>query len=299
MVLAAYNGGPGTVNKAIRRSGGKKTYWEIRPFLPRETQGYVPAFIAANYIMNYYSEHNIFPAVAKKNYFELDTVVVKETISFEQLSSILEVPMDEIQYFNPVYKKNVIPSGGNVLTLPKIYIGKFITNEEEIYAMLQKQSDSQRLMAETVAKEKPIYHTVLARENLTTISEKYGVSESDIKIWNFIGKNGVRPGKKLLIYVKDQQAQNNSEEEQKQPELSELNTETAKKNENNSKIKSTSTGNKSNRSENTKKTTYLVKRGDNLTQIARSHGLTIDELRRLNKFNKNSRLRPGQKLKVR
>ena len=293
MVLAAYNGGPGTVSKAIRRSGGKKTYWEIRPYLPRETQGYVPAFIAANYIMNYYPEHNIYPAVPKKNYFELDTIVVKETITFEQLSSILDVPFDEIQYFNPVYKKNVIPSGGNILTLPKTYIGKFVSNEAEIYAMLQKQSDSKKLMSETVAKEKPIYHTVVGRENLNTIASKYGVSVADIKVWNFIGKKGIKPGRKLLIYVKEQEGQNSS-------------TDNTNPTDNNATVDNNSTTNKivekktidNNKKTLPKKTTYTVKKGDNLYKIAKDHGLTIDQLRKLNRFNKNSRIRAGQKLKV-
>ena len=87
MVLAAYNAGPGTISKAIRRSGGKKTYWEIRPYLPIETQGYVPAFIAANYIMNYGAEHNLYPVVPRKTYFEVDTVVVKEQMTFDQLAA--------------------------------------------------------------------------------------------------------------------------------------------------------------------------------------------------------------------
>ena len=143
MVLAAYNAGPGTINRAIRRSGGKKTYWEIRPYLPLETQAYVPAFIAANYVMNYYAEHNIYPDIPRKTYFELDTVVIKEPLSFQQLAGILDVTTEEIQYFNPIYKKQIIPAGGNILTMPKSVIGKFVTNEEEIYAMLRKQSEEQ------------------------------------------------------------------------------------------------------------------------------------------------------------
>src|SRR3954469_4392877 len=112
MVLAAYNAGPGTISKAIRRSGGKKTYWEIRPYLPKETQGYVPAFIAANYVMNYYQEHNIYPEIPRKTYFEVDTVIVKEPMTFEQIGAALDVPVEEIKYFNPQYRKNVIPPGG-------------------------------------------------------------------------------------------------------------------------------------------------------------------------------------------
>lgn len=112
MVLAAYNAGPGTISKAIRRSGGKKTYWEIRPFLPLETQGYVPAFIAANYVMTYGAEHNLYPALPRRTYFEVDTVVVKEQMSFTQLSQALTISEEELLYFNPQYRKNVVPAGG-------------------------------------------------------------------------------------------------------------------------------------------------------------------------------------------
>src|SRR6201987_1879040 len=176
MVLAAYNAGPGTINRAIRRSGGKKTYWEIRPYLPLETQGYVPAFIGANYAMTYYAEHNVYPVIAQKNYFELDTVVIKEPLTFKQLSEVLDVSVEEIQYFNPIYKKQIIPSGGNILTLPKTTIGKFVTNEEEIYAMLRKQAEEQKLLTQTPIKEIQVSHIVKKGENLSAVARKYGVT---------------------------------------------------------------------------------------------------------------------------
>ena len=94
MVLAAYNAGPGTISKAIRRSGGKKTYWEIRPFLPLETQAYVPAFIAANYVMNFPVEHNIYASTPRKTYFEVDTAILKEPMTFGQISAALDISMD-------------------------------------------------------------------------------------------------------------------------------------------------------------------------------------------------------------
>ncbi|MBL7917050.1 MAG: transglycosylase SLT domain-containing protein, partial [Bacteroidia bacterium] len=200
MVLAAYNAGPGTISKAIRRSGGKKTYWEIRPYLPTETQGYVPAFIAANYVMNYATEHNIYAAVPRKTYFEVDTVIVKEQMSFEQLSQALEIEIDEIQYFNPQYRKNVIPSGGNAMCLPKSKIGVFLTNEQDIYAAIKAQQNTIGNVPPTYSEVKKT-HTVKSGEKLSTIAKKYGVTVSDLKSWNYIGKRGIRPGKKLTIYV--------------------------------------------------------------------------------------------------
>ena len=103
MVLAAYNSGPGSVSKAIRRSGGKTTYWEIRPYLPRETQGYVPAFIAVNYVMTHAEEHNLYPAVPRMTFADVDTVNIKKELSFQQIAKVLGMPVEDIQYLNPCY----------------------------------------------------------------------------------------------------------------------------------------------------------------------------------------------------
>jgi membrane-bound lytic murein transglycosylase D len=203
MVLAAYNGGPGTVNRAIRRSGGKKTYWEIRPFLPRETQGYVPAFIAANYIMNYASEHNIYPGIAKKQYFEVDTIMIKEPLAFNQIATALNISTDEIKWFNPIYRKDIIPSGGYALTLPKDKIGQFLNNEQAVYALIHKQAEEKKLAMAAASMTEPkteqVEHIVARGEYLSSIAKKYKVSVSEIKRWNYLGKKGVRPGKTLLI----------------------------------------------------------------------------------------------------
>lgn len=202
MVLAAYNAGPGTISKAIRRSGGKKTYWEIRPYLPTETQGYVPAFIAANYVMTHGAEHNIYPAVPRKTYFEVDTVVVKEQMTFDQISQTLDVSTEEILYFNPQYRKNIIPAGGNAMCLPKNKIAVFLNNEQAIYAAIKAQQvESEQY--EIVSEVKKT-HTVRSGEKLSTIARKYGVTVEDLKTWNYVGKKGIRPGKKLTVYVREQ-----------------------------------------------------------------------------------------------
>lgn len=288
MVLAAYNGGPGTVNHAIRRSGGKKTYWEIRPYLPKETQGYVPAFIAANYIMNYYADHNIYPAIPKKHYFELDTVIIKEPLSFEQISGVLDVPIEDIQYYNPVYKKNVIPAGGNILTLPKDKIGQFVSNEIAIYDMLRKRNEEEKLAEGMGVKEKQITHVVKKNEKLASIAKKYGVSPTDIRNWNYIGKKGLKPGRKLVLYVKESVTPASATKITDAPVTNAnlaSNTKTKEKvqlAENNSK----------------KPTVYVVKKGDNLFKISQKFGVSVEELQSLNKLTKKSSLAPGQKLKI-
>jgi membrane-bound lytic murein transglycosylase D len=203
MVLAAYNAGPGTISKAIRRSGGKKTYWEIRPYLPLETQGYVPAFIAANYVMNYGPEHNLYPAMPRKTYFEVDTVVVKEQMTFEQISQALNISSEEILYFNPQYRKSLIPAGGNAMCLPKNKIAYFLNNEMAIYDALKAQRKEEQQFE--VAEVKRI-HTVKYGEKLSTIARKYGVSLEELRTWNSIGKKGVKPGRKLVVYVREQKA---------------------------------------------------------------------------------------------
>ncbi|MBI2279830.1 MAG: lytic transglycosylase domain-containing protein [Bacteroidetes bacterium] len=136
LALAAYNCGPGNVNKAIRRSGGKTDFWEIMGFLPRETSGYVPAFMAVNYVMSYAEEHNIQAVKPDVSCFKVDTVGVNYHVSFTQLSEALDIPVEYLEYINPTYKHNYIPATGkaNTLCLPADKIGLFLTNEETIFA---------------------------------------------------------------------------------------------------------------------------------------------------------------------
>jgi len=291
MVLAAYNAGPGTINRAIRRSGGKKTYWEIRPYLPIETQAYVPAFIAANYAMNYYPEHNIYPDVPRKTYFELDTVIIKEPLSFQQLAGVLDVTTEEIQYFNPIYKKQVIPAGGNVLTMPKSVIGKFVTNEEEIYAMLRKQSEEQKMLVQTQVKEIQIYHTVKSGERLSTIAHKYGVTIGDITTWNLVGKKGLRPGRKLVIYKAEKPIAPKDTAKKIEPNLADKNAQGDKK-----LVAETTTTNAE--TTGVKEEIYIVKPGDYFYKIAREHNISVDDLLQMNGLTRKSAISAGQKLKL-
>lgn len=285
MVLAAYNAGPGTISKAIRRSGGKKTYWEIRPFLPRETQGYVPAFIAANYAMNYYAEHNIYPAIPKKTYFEVDTVVLKEQMTFSQISLSLDIPYDEVKYFNPQYRKDIIPAGGHALCLPKNKIGFFLTNEQEIYAAIKAQTQTE---VASVVKEVQITHIVKSGQRLSDIARKYGVSVSDIKTWNYIGKKSIRQGKKLVIYVpKKEEVPTGQPNAVAKAEDQHDSIDSKKLAENKSSTTSSGTA-----------SFHKVKSGESLFGIAKRYGMDVNELMELNGLNKNSKLSIGQKLKL-
>jgi membrane-bound lytic murein transglycosylase D len=285
MVLAAYNAGPGTISKAIRRSGGKKTYWEIRPHLPTETQGYVPAFIAANYVMTHGAEHNIYPAVPRKTYFEVDTVVMKEQMNFDQVAQALDISTEEILYFNPQYRKNIIPSGGNAICLPKNKIAVFLNNEQAIYAAIkaqQKEGD----VVETLAEVKRT-HTVKGGEKLSTIARKYGVTVADLKSWNYVGKKGIRPGKKLVVYVRVHKPV----------------TTPAKAEPKNEPLLAATTG-ESDNSQLAENTTtkkefiyHKVKKGESLFSIAKRYNVTSADLKDLNKLKSNN-LHYGQLLKV-
>lgn len=279
MVLAAYNCGPGTVNKAIRRSGGKKTYWELRSFLPTETQGYVPAFIAVNYVMNHTSEHNIRPAIAKNTFLDIDTIAVKQQLSFSQIAAYLDIPLEELSYLNPGYKIAVIPilpGETSFVALPSNKIAAFINNEANIYQYQRKDtlSNQETLLAQEVTK----IHVVKKGEHLSTIARKYGCTVADIKNWNSITSNTVKPGKKLTVYTYDKKTKEALENVLVQnPET----TENKNKTEAVNGVKY-----------------YTVKKGDSLYRIAQNHNTTVEEIKRLNNFGADYNLIPGKTIKV-
>ncbi len=212
LAIAAYNCGPGNVNKAIRRAGGgTKDFWQIYPYLPTETRGYVPAFIAANYAMNFYDKHNISPALARKP-IVTDTIHVKRRVHFEQIRDVLGIPMEEIQTFNPQYRTGLIP--GDIrpytLVLPSLQVYAYIANEDSIVNH-NAERYARRDVVEPAASGSGIdskgeyveelvvkYHTVRRGETLAKIAKKYGVTAASIRKTNKIGRK-VRRGQKLRI----------------------------------------------------------------------------------------------------
>ncbi|PCH77236.1 MAG: lytic transglycosylase [Flavobacteriaceae bacterium] len=204
LALAAYNSGPGNVSKAIRRAGGSRNYWNIRHFLPRETAGYVPAFYATLYIMEYADEHGI---VAKKDtpvYFEMDTIHVKHQITFEQIYETVGVDIETLQFLNPQYKLDIIPfvKGRNyTLTLPKKAIGKFVSNEAEIYAYVKVEEDKrEKPLPKYFEMNSKTRYRVKSGDYLGKIADKFGVSISKIKRWNGMRSNRLKVGQRLTIY---------------------------------------------------------------------------------------------------
>lgn len=211
LAIAAYNCGPGNVTKAMRRAGeNARDFWAIYPFLPTETRGYVPAFIAANYIMNFYHKHNISPALARKP-IVTDTVHINKRVHFQQISDVMGIPMEELRVLNPQYRTDLIP--GDIrpysLVLPSLQAYAYVANEDTIvnhnaerYArrgvvepgVVHGSDASGEYVDELVVK----YHKVRRGETLSSIAAKYGVTVASIRQANRIG-NKVRRGQKLRI----------------------------------------------------------------------------------------------------
>lgn len=207
LALAAYNCGPGNVNKAIRRSGGKRDFWSIYSFLPAETRSYVPIFIAANYIMNYSANHFLYPKEIEMPVYT-DTVAITKRVSFDEISKSLEIPVAELQILNPQYRRGVIPgnSGTYHLLLPTHYSAKFVEMQDSIYARAAVQDSIDKvkgvIAAEQAAKQAATgrrVHNVRSGENLSIIANKYRVRVADIKRWNNLRSNNLRIGQKLVI----------------------------------------------------------------------------------------------------
>lgn len=330
LALAAYNSGAGNVNRALRRAGGTKNYWAIWPFLPRETRGYVPGFIAVNYVMNYYKEHNIYPMKPGMFYYDIDTVTVDQVLHFDQLNEMLGVPLDELKFLNPQFKKEIIPSNGNkyILRLPRQYVADFLNNEQTLYAYKTKKGIEREKLLKSVkeAKNRNI-HIVRSGENLGLIAKRYHVYVNQLKRWNNLRSNTIYPGQKLVVYGagSTQYYQKSSTPVMRSSTKS---THTVRYGENlgviakkykctvtdlkewnnlnssviqpNQKLIVYKPENKS--SSSVKKGKYLyhiVRKGDNLWDIAKEYdGVTVEQIKRLNNLKNNNRIKPGQKIKI-
>lgn len=232
LVIAAYNCGPENINKAIHRSNGATDYWQIYPYLPKETRGYVPAFIAANYIMNYYCDHNICPMQANLP-GKTDTVVVSRDVHFEQVAQVLGMEIDQIKQLNPQYRRNIVNGSTRpmALRLPATLVGKFIDNEDSIYAyrpdvLLAKRTEvevnddvpsySRRSSSSSRSKSSSSRKsrskgkkgkknkggrnvTIRHGDTLSDIAKRNGTTVSKLKKLNKISGSSIRAGKKLRI----------------------------------------------------------------------------------------------------
>ncbi len=279
LALAAYNSGPGNVNKAIRRSGGKTDYWAIRPFLPRETASYVPAFIAVNYTMAYAHELGIEPKPSLLSYYETDTVLVKHTLTFEQIQRFVNIDEETLEAYNPSYKYKIIPKLEKrpyYLVLPREYMGVFVANEDSIYAKAKKEVEEKKAKLPTYAEmDEKIRHKVRSGETLGGIAQKYGVRVSDIKRWNGLRSDRIRVGQRLTIFPR------------RLPKSSTASKSSKKKK--SSKPVPAPAGSKT--------ITYTVQSGDTLYDIAKKYpGISAENIKEWNQIGAS--IKPGMKLVI-
>jgi membrane-bound lytic murein transglycosylase D len=272
LVLAAYNSGAGNVNKAIRRAGGIKSYWAIWPFLPRETRGYVPAFIAVYYLMNHAAEHNLYPVDPGILYNGIDTVHVNDVLAFDQISEFLNIPYNDVKFLNPSFKLGIIPATPEnpyVLRLPKERTGDFISNEKEIYAFKTKKGiERDKLLAQIEAAQHRDVHIVRSGETLGAIARRYHTSVANIQAWNSLRNTIIYPGQRLTVYANPGAA----------------------------KSSATIAHTVVSQSNGTAKF-HTVKRGENLGLIATRYGCSVNDIMKWNNLRNNT-IHPNQKLFV-
>ena len=316
LVLASYNSGPGNVAKAIRRSGGQQNFWNIKKFLPKETQGYLPAFLATMYIFEYHKEHGIVPNKAIANRFATDTIAIKRHLTFKQISDLFNISVAEIQFFNPSYKRDEIPyiTGQlNFLTLPKDKIALFVSNEEKVYAYVKYQEDLREKPFTTPFIPKtsdPIlnddgaivsstkFYKIKKGDNLSQISSKYDVSISDLKKWNGLTSNYAPLGKNLKIYSFDKV------DKPIETDTAIAKVEPLKKEEIIVTKAETKQSKEDKKFLSEKVITYKdvtkihkVAKGDNLSEIASKYNVSLSDIKKWNKLASNN-VNVGANLKI-
>lgn len=339
LAIASYNCGPGNVAKAIRRAGGgKKDFWEIYPFLPAETRGYVPAFIAANYVMNNYDKHNISPALARKPILT-DTVHISRRIHFRQISDVLAIPMDELRALNPQFRTDLIP--GDIrpyaLVLPSLQTFAYIANEDSIanhdaalYARrnivepangsVQGSDNKGRYVDELVVK----YHKVAKGETLSKIARKYGVTVASIRKANGMSrKKKVQRGQRLKIntyqrrYIKEEPAVATAEVEAAAvadstaverslelglgncaDSLQQVNSASQAPQIATEQPKAQPKTQPKAKTKSPKTTRHKVRKGESLDKIAKRYGITLAALKAANPKVKSDKIQIGQTIIV-
>lgn len=294
LVIAAYNCGPGNVNKAIRRSGGKRDFWEIYHRLPRETRGYVPAFIAATYTFNYAKEHNI-TATPVRLPLATDTIMVNQPLHFTQVSDMTGISLEVLRELNPQYRRDVIPSGKSSYPLRLAFnnVTSFISMEDTIYTHRRNEffpngslvvlpSTTTHAVA-TPPGRKAVQYTVKSGDVVGLIADWFNVRTSDLAYWNNIHRNIIKVGQKLVIYVPEGKLNHYQE--------------VARKHGTSSKSASSTTTNSSSTSGGY--IYYTVKSGDSVWTIAQQYeGVKNEDILKLNNITDARSIKPGQRLKI-
>ena len=269
LAIASYNCGKSTIERAMDRAGGAGDFWSIRQYLPNETRGYVPAYIAVSYIMNCYSKHSITPQNAYFN-IKTDTVMINKPVSFSNIAATLSMSAGEIALLNPAYKRGVINASSTAprrLILPQVTPDKYIVlynalNGDSVVAYTPPPVYVVANPADHRPTERPAYHLVKKNETVAAIADRYGVEEQDLKAWNNLHTDYPEVGKQLKL----NQA------------VANIPLPVEKK-------------------ETKKYRTYTVKKGDTLSSLAEKFEASVDSIKEMNGLKKNS-LQPGMTLKI-
>ncbi|MBO5634525.1 MAG: LysM peptidoglycan-binding domain-containing protein [Bacteroidales bacterium] len=285
LAISSYNCGPGNVNKAIRRGGGRD-FWSVYDYLPRETRGYVPAFVGAMYAIKYSKEYGLTPNNIQMP-VQVDTFEIHKNLHFQQISDLVGISVEELENLNPQYIKDVIPgnSGSYILRLPFNYSSAFIANEDSLYTHRAEEL----LNPQTLVNNKPIAspreitsdkvtYKVKNGDNLGKIAARYHVTVSQLKTWNNLKSSNIRIGQTLYIYRRGGSSSTVS-----------ASSKTTTKPKSSTTTKTTTTTASSER-------TYKVQKGDSLYKIANKYGTTVDKLMRYNGIG--SKLQIGQTIKI-
>ena len=284
LALAAYNCGPGNVNKAVRRAGGTMDYWAVYPYLPRETRGYVPAFIAVNYIFNHAADHNIYPVIPNYCAYEVDTVRVCYPLSLETVARLTGGTAQELYDLNPVFKRGVVPDieEPSTIYLPRTSVDAFIDAEDYLrYSYVPDMSTPAPAIKQAYARggESPgdRVHVVRRGESLGAIARKHRVSVGDLRAWNHLRGDRVHAGQKLVLHGTA-------------PVTAAQRADAAAADQASAPAKAAPSGDF---------IYHTVQPGDTLWGIAQRYpGTTVDDIRRLNSDRNLRKLVPGEKLKV-
>ncbi len=282
LAIASYNCGAGNVNKAIRRSGGRRAFWDIWPYLPRETRGYVPAFVGALYTMTYYKEHGIRPeAIAIPAH--IDTLKINKQLHLRQVADLTAAPIEELKNLNPQYRHEIIPGESReyILRIPYSYTNAFIEYEDSVY----RHKAEEYFNPVTIKKIKDggdgerIVYRVKSGDYLGKIASRHRCTVAQIKRWNNLKSNNISIGQRLVIYRGGVASSSSS--------ASTGSSSSATSSSKSSASSSSATPN----------ATYTVKSGDTLSGIASRHGITLAQLKQWNGLTSNN-IKVGQKLKV-
>ncbi|MDR0711769.1 MAG: LysM peptidoglycan-binding domain-containing protein [Prevotellaceae bacterium] len=289
LAIAAYNCGTGNVNKAIRRSG-RHDFWGIYHYLPRETRGYVPAFIGATYMMNYSKEHGLkTPKYDFKQYFSYDTVHVNQWMHFDQIAAVTGIPVATLRDLNPQYRRDIVPGNERTCTLklPVAYVNAYIDGENQIAQHRANEYNPKTMVAPAEftayvpSGKTRIIYKVKKGDALSIIAERYRVRVQDLKIWNALRSNYIREGQKLKVYVN--------------PDKAALYTAQGTRPSTKPEKQEATSG------QHNDFLYYEVKQGDTLWSISQQYkylGITPSALMSLNNMSNNTKIVPGQTIKI-